>query len=72
MSNNHDNNSNKYGLGASGFASALSGTVFFCLAAGTAIIGLTGYSAEAFKLSSYWTMGFGSLTWLTVFFSPKN
>ncbi|MBI5172889.1 MAG: hypothetical protein HY986_08375 [Candidatus Melainabacteria bacterium] len=74
MSNNFNNNnsSNKYGLGASGFAIALTGTVFFCLATGTAIIGLTGYSAEAFRLSSFWTMGFGSLTWFAVFFSPKK
>lgn len=69
MSNQNPNNL-KYGLAAGHVAVALSGTVFLCLAVGTILIGATGYGAEAFKLSSTWTIGFGALTWFFVLVCP--
>lgn len=61
----------QYGLGASGFAVALFGTIFFCLALGTLLIGATGYHEE-FRLSAHCTIGFGLITWLLVLFAPNE
>jgi hypothetical protein len=72
MNNLNNKNNKQYGLSPFHFAIWLTGYLFVCMAIGTAIVGLTGYNAEAFRLCSIWTIGLGSLTWLFVWLAPDD
>ncbi|MDP3508545.1 MAG: hypothetical protein Q8T09_11185 [Candidatus Melainabacteria bacterium] len=72
MNNLNNKTNQQYGLSPSHFAIGLTGVLFICMAIGTAIIGITGYNAEGFRLCSFWTIGLGSLTWLFVCLAPDD